>query len=200
MGRRPGIQYRGGSFWRSDDRTSDVRPNLSINNLTDQALANAIPLGKYPLLSSFSGVFSADRKDSFVSQFCALVSFSSLVPCHALMAPFCNAILLVYKIIANEEMAWINTRGVVALVQNILARWYATKMQFPRRAMRQSLDAMIAKAAVTLLLPIRGPLPAIRDWVDQNFGHEALKNAEIRGHCGIILNRTLFCKWAAYGT
>ncbi len=133
----------------------NVLPSNSLSDIGDCRNGNMIFGSKHSMADVALGVFAANFDNLRLGQSRAGMRNSPRLP--ALI----HLIGYVVGISAKKEMVWINTRSVVAMVQNAHTFWYGAVVQFIAIAMRLYYFTINANRAVSSALLGGGPLPTI---------------------------------------
>lgn len=104
-----------------------------------------------------------------VSQFCHAASFSCcrIVRTDTSMSSFGVHIIHVGLMGVGEQVRRIDTRGIVATVENIETVWYCSVMNLPREAMCFYKYVIYPNGSIVLRVVTSGPYPALAmDWMN----------------------------------
>jgi hypothetical protein len=144
-----------------------VAPALAMHNLTDRALPQAMLGSHLDLGRHASRVPLTDRPHDSASQFGTGVRFSALRGAMPVVrvtladAPLRSSVSHVSSLITQEQVGWVNARGVIAtgaVVQDVNIGQRPIRQQ-PRITVGQPLAARVVEDAIAILIQSASPQP-----------------------------------------
>jgi hypothetical protein len=133
-----------------------MRPVFIVNDITDSASTYSKVLSKLVLRNVASAIEAAYLKYLCFGEFCPRAPFAIQT------AVLLNHVSYVIQLVAKKQMGWIDTRWIIALMQDTHPIWNRAVMQFPGGVVSkdQSLTSSpYLHAPISMFIPTTNPQP-----------------------------------------